>query len=90
MALGKIILAILVVGVSWGVYDLLWGSGLCLKPKYEVPDLGEPYWGPGEAPKKLDTSIRSFTIEFSDAVVADLKNRLDNTRYMVFIFVLIT
>ncbi|XP_030758418.1 juvenile hormone epoxide hydrolase 1-like [Sitophilus oryzae] len=49
--------------------------------KKPIPQLDSTqYWGPGEQPKEIDTSIRSFKIEVSDEEIADLKWRLDHLR----------
>ncbi|KAJ8708736.1 hypothetical protein PYW08_010118 [Mythimna loreyi] len=46
-----------------------------------VPDVDlEKYWGPYPIDMKPDTSIRPYTIEFSDVVVNDLRERLLHRR----------
>ncbi|KAL1493872.1 hypothetical protein ABEB36_009556 [Hypothenemus hampei] len=41
------------------------------------------YWGPGERPKTLDTTIREFEIEVPKEVLEDLQWRLDRLRPLI-------
>ncbi|XP_071478170.1 epoxide hydrolase 1-like [Diadema antillarum] len=51
----------------------------------EPPDVGSGWWGrglPEVAGKEQDTSVRPFRINVSDEVLADLKERLEKTRFV--------
>ncbi|CAB0012630.1 unnamed protein product [Nesidiocoris tenuis] len=48
----------------------------------DVPDIPLGYWGPG-SPKPDNTAVVPFTINISEADVADFVARLDNTRFPV-------
>ncbi|XP_072172243.1 epoxide hydrolase 1-like [Diadema setosum] len=51
----------------------------------EPPDVGTGWWGrglPEVAGKEQDTSVRPFRVNVSDKVLADLKERLEKTRFV--------
>ena len=51
----------------------------------EPPDAGNGWWGRGPpevSAGKQDTSVREFRVNVSDEVLADLKYRLQNTRFV--------
>ncbi|XP_063987163.1 juvenile hormone epoxide hydrolase 1-like [Diachasmimorpha longicaudata] len=47
-------------------------------PKYE-----DTWWGPGSESPHADTSIKPFTIRWTDEAIDDLKSRLNRTRDLV-------
>ncbi|XP_026315904.1 juvenile hormone epoxide hydrolase-like [Hyposmocoma kahamanoa] len=76
IAMAKLLLGFLAAVVGVAVYM----SCKCCNPP-KPPNLSlDEWWGPNELKGRQDTSIRPFQIKFSEEMIKDLKERLNNHR----------
>ncbi|KAJ2945016.1 hypothetical protein O0L34_g1912 [Tuta absoluta] len=74
--MGKLLLGLLAVVVGAAIW---WSCKCCNPPKPPHFALDE-WWGPKEIKGKTDASIRHFQVIFDDAMIKDLKERLQRHR----------
>ncbi|XP_077980209.1 epoxide hydrolase 1-like [Glandiceps talaboti] len=72
----KIAIFMILVAIVIGLYK----CGFLTK-RPEPIEYGDGWWGAGDKPSVEDTTIRKFELHVDDAVLLDLKSRLNRTRF---------